>query len=128
MTTLTVGRTNALHGAMEIPGDKSISHRAIMLASLAQGKSHIYGALESEDVVATMLSMKAMGVSITRKTSNCFEIYGVGINGLQVPKSHLDMGNSGTAMRLLCGILIGQKFGCELTGDQSLQNTFKKLN
>ncbi len=122
MTTLTVGRTNALHGAMEIPGDKSISHRAIMLASLAQGKSHIYGALESEDVVATMLSMKAMGVSITRKTSNCFEIYGVGINGLQVPKSHLDMGNSGTAMRLLCGILIGQKFGCELTGDQSLQN------
>lgn len=122
MTTFKVEKTNPLRGTMEIPGDKSISHRAIILASLAQGKSHVYGALESEDVIATKLAMRAMGVNITRKSSNCLEVYGVGINGLQAPKFHLDMGNSGTAMRLLCGILIGQKFGCELTGDQSLQN------
>ncbi len=122
MITFTVARKNPLRGTIEVPGDKSISHRAIMLASIAEGKSYIYGALESEDVIATICAMRAMGVTITYKTPNCFEISGVGINGLQAPHSHLDMGNSGTAMRLLCGILIGQKFECELTGDQSLRN------
>ncbi len=106
-------------GSLRVPGDKSISHRSIILASLATGRSHIRGFLQGEDSLNTMRAFRAMGVEIARDGDRV-EVDGVGMRGLQAPADNLDMGNSGTAMRLLLGLLAGQRFDSCLVGDVSL--------
>ncbi len=120
-TGFAVSPGGILSGTIEVPGDKSISHRAVMLGSIANGKTDITGLLEGEDVLATIAAMRAMGVSIEGPEAGCLTIKGVGLNGLKAPESVLDMGNSGTAMRLLTGLLAGQAFESELSGDDSLK-------
>lgn len=105
---------------MSILGDKSISHRAVMLASIAEGKSHVTGFLEGEDCLATINAFRQMGVQIDRINQGELCIHGVGINGLSQPDKTLDLGNSGTSMRLLTGLLAGQSISSELIGDGSL--------
>ena len=110
-----------LSGKVRVPGDKSISHRTIMLGSIAEGVSEINGFLEGEDTLATMNALRAMGVRIDGPAQGKVLVHGVGLRGLKAPKKVLDCGNSGTTMRLLCGLLAGQSFNCELTGDDSLR-------
>lgn len=108
-----------LRGELHPPGDKSISHRALILASLADGESHITGLLNAEDVKATANACHQMGAAIVT-SGNTSRVVGVGKSGLKPPRQVLDMGNSGTAMRLLAGVLAAQPFDSELTGDESL--------
>lgn len=108
-----------LTGTLSVPGDKSISHRAIILGSLAHGQTVIKGLLRSDDVLATLEACRAMGVTIC-DDGDLVKISGVGFQGLKAPKSALDMGNSGTSMRLLAGVLAGQPFPVTLFGDASL--------
>ena len=109
-----------LCGDIVVPGDKSISHRAIMLGALANGLTHVTNLLISEDVLATMTSLRAMGVEIIGPQDNKVTIQGVGMRGLSAPSHDLYVGNSGTSMRLLSGLLAGQMFDTTLVGDQSL--------
>ncbi|WP_018875462.1 MULTISPECIES: 3-phosphoshikimate 1-carboxyvinyltransferase [unclassified Thioalkalivibrio] len=120
MNTFTVQPGGQLAGHARVPGDKSISHRAIMLGALAEGETHVTGFLEGADCIATLEAFRAMGVAIERTGPGCVRIQGAGLRGLQAPPTALDMGNSGTAMRLLCGVLAGQAFDSELVGDRSL--------
>jgi 3-phosphoshikimate 1-carboxyvinyltransferase len=106
--------------AVAVPGDKSISHRAVMLGSVAGGSTHISGFLNGEDCLATLAAMTAMGVEIEQTDATTVTIHGVGLHGLRAPDSALDMGNSGTAMRLMTGLLAGQAFDTRLVGDASL--------
>lgn len=110
----------ALNGSVRVPGDKSISHRSIMLGSLAEGTTTISGFLEGEDSLATLAAFKAMGVRIEGPYDGHVIVHGVGLHGLQAPREPLYLGNSGTSMRLLSGLLAGQAFDVELTGDASL--------
>jgi 3-phosphoshikimate 1-carboxyvinyltransferase len=110
-----------LQGRVRVPGDKSISHRSVMLGALAEGVSEITGLLEGEDVLCTLGAFRAMGVSIAGPKNGEVRIEGVGLHGLKAPRQVLDMGNSGTAMRLMTGLLSGQAFDSELTGDDSLR-------
>ena len=110
----------ALRGGLRVPGDKSISHRAIMLGSLAEGVTTITGFLEGEDCLATLKAFRAMGVHIDGPQQGQVVAQGVGLRGLSAPKGPLDMGNSGTSMRLMSGLLAGQSFDTVLTGDASL--------
>ena len=120
-STLTSKKAaNALNGALRVPGDKSMSHRAVMFSSLAEGTSHITGLLEGEDVMATLAAFRAMGVSAEGPNNGELVIHGVGMRGLKAPEVDLDMGNSGTAMRLMTGILAAQSFASKLVGDASL--------
>ncbi|MCG6939042.1 MAG: 3-phosphoshikimate 1-carboxyvinyltransferase [Gammaproteobacteria bacterium] len=112
--------SSSLHGSIRVPGDKSISHRSIMLASLAEGTSHVSGFLEGEDSLNTVRAFRAMGVNIDGPADGKVTIQGVGMAGLNAPAQSLDLGNSGTSMRLLAGLLAGQKFDVELRGDASL--------
>lgn len=109
-----------LTGSLRVPGDKSISHRSVMLGSLADGVTEVSGLLEGEDVMATLNAFRAMGVKAEGPDNGRLRIHGLGINGLKAPKAPLDMGNSGTAMRLMSGILAGQAFDSILIGDASL--------
>jgi 3-phosphoshikimate 1-carboxyvinyltransferase len=109
-----------LHGTLRVPGDKSISHRSIMLGALADGVTEISGFLEGEDALATLNAFRAMGVRIEGPQQGRVTVHGVGIDGLQAPAGDLDVGNSGTSMRLLAGILAGQTFAVTMTGDYSL--------
>ncbi len=118
--TFTVQPGGHLRGEARVPGDKSISHRSIMLGSLAEGITHVSGFLEGEDALATLRSFQAMGVEIEGPINGNVTIHGVGLDGLTAPKDPLYLGNSGTSMRLLCGLLAGQKFDAVLTGDESL--------
>ena len=111
-----------LSGKFRVPGDKSISHRALMLAAIANGQSRITGFLDSEDTLATMAAFKAMGVEIQRTSENEVLVNGVGKSGLSAPGEVLNLGNSGTSVRLLSGLLAGLGIECELTGDQSLMS------
>jgi 3-phosphoshikimate 1-carboxyvinyltransferase len=106
-------------GAVRVPGDKSVSHRALMLGGIAEGITEVRGFLESEDCLATMAAMRALGVRIDRDGSDV-RVHGVGLRGLKGAGRALDMGNSGTAMRLMTGLLAGQSFDSELIGDASL--------
>jgi 3-phosphoshikimate 1-carboxyvinyltransferase len=108
-----------LRGELTPPGDKSVSHRAVIFASLAHGQSRIRGLLESEDVRATANACRQLGMS-ARQDGNEWILQGVGEKGLRAPQAPLDMGNSGTAMRLLAGVLAAQPFNSELIGDASL--------
>lgn len=110
----------ALQGKVRVPGDKSISHRSIMFGSLAEGVSHISGFLEGEDSLNTLRAFQAMGVEIEGPDEGKVSIHGVGMYGLKAPAKTLDLGNSGTSMRLLSGLLAGQRFDVELSGDASL--------
>ncbi len=110
----------ALMGEARVPGDKSISHRAIMLAALAHGTTHVNGFLEGEDALATLAAFRAMGVKILGPENGTVTVHGVGLHGLTAPVGPLDLGNAGTGMRLLCGLLAGQVFDTQLTGDTSL--------
>jgi len=109
-----------LHGEVRVPGDKSISHRSIMLGSLADGTTHVTGFLEAEDALATLQAFKDMGVVIEGPENGQVTIHGVGKHGLKAPARDLYLGNSGTSMRLLSGLLAGQAFDSVLTGDKSL--------
>lgn len=108
-----------LLGTARVPGDKSISHRAVMFASLAQGTSRISGFLESVDCLATLNAFRAMGVTHVLDGDRRV-IKGLGLNGLRAPSCALDLGNSGTSMRLLSGLMVGQSFDATLAGDASL--------
>ncbi|MBH0096447.1 bifunctional prephenate dehydrogenase/3-phosphoshikimate 1-carboxyvinyltransferase [Psychrobacter sp. NZS113] len=112
--------SNTVSGTITIPGDKSISHRSIMLGSLATGVTHVTGFLEGEDALATLQAFRDMGVTIEGPDNGKLTIHGVGMNGLKPSKTPLYMGNSGTSMRLLSGILAAQSFDSVLTGDTSL--------
>jgi len=116
----TVQPGGHLQGEVRVPGDKSISHRSIMLGSLAEGTTHVTGFLEGDDALATLRAFQAMGVQIEGPLDGKVTIHGVGLDGLQAPKEPIYLGNSGTSMRLLCGLLAGQKFDAVLTGDKSL--------
>lgn len=114
--------SSGLSGEIRVPGDKSISHRSIMLGSLAEGTTRVSGFLEGADALATLQAFREMGVAITDPVDGQLSIQGVGLHGLQAPKSPLDMGNSGTSIRLLSGLLAGQAFTSTLTGDSSLSS------
>ncbi len=109
-----------LSGRLRVPGDKSISHRSIMLGSLADGVTEISGFLEGEDSLATLNAFRAMGVMIEGPSEGRVTVHGVGMHGLSEPDAPLDLGNSGTSMRLLSGLLAGQGLAVTLTGDSSL--------
>ena len=111
-----------LQGELRVPGDKSISHRAVLLGALADGTTHVSGFLEGEDTRATAAAMRQMGVTIEADGQGALRIVGAGIDGLKAPEASLDMGNSGTGMRLLAGVLAGQTFRSRLTGDESLSS------
>lgn len=111
----------ALKGRARVPGDKSISHRALMLAALAVGESRIEGLLEGEDVLATARALRALGVALVRDAPGVWRVHGVGTGGLAEPEEVLDLGNAGTAARLLLGILAGHGFTSFLSGDASLR-------
>lgn len=111
---------DAVAGTVRVPGDKSISHRAVMLGALAEGTTEVSGFLEGEDCLATMRAFQAMGVEIVHHGAGRVTIHGAGLHGLRAPAAPLDVGNSGTSMRLLAGVLAGQPFNSVLVGDSSL--------
>ena len=109
-----------LAGTVRVPGDKSISHRALMLSALAVGQSVIDGLLEGEDVLATAAALRAMGATILRGDDGRWTVHGVGVGGLLQPQGALDMGNSGTSTRLLMGLVTSHAITATFTGDASL--------
>ena len=117
---LTLGTYGPLGGEVRVPGDKSISHRAIMLSALAVGRSEIHGLLEGEDVLATASAMRAMGATVERLQEGHWIVDGVGVGSLLQPQAALDMGNSGTSTRLLMGLLASHPITAGFTGDESL--------
>ena len=110
-----------LDGAVEVPGDKSISHRAALLGALAEGRTEITGFLEGEDCLGTLRAVRALGAGVTRKGPGHYLVDGAGLGGLSEPEDVIDCGNSGTTARLLMGVLAGQPFWTVLTGDESLR-------
>lgn len=112
---------NKLQGSLRVPGDKSISHRAVMLGSLAEGTSRVRGFLKGADCLSTINCFRQMGIRIEEK-GDVLSIYGKGLKGLTAPEGILDVGNSGTTTRLISGILAGQPFETTLSGDQSLNS------
>jgi len=109
-----------LTGRLRVPGDKSISHRAVMLGAVAEGITEVTGFLEGEDSLATLAAFRAMGVAVDGPENGRVRIEGVGLHGLKPPPGPLELGNSGTSMRLLAGLMAGQAFDSVLTGDASL--------
>jgi 3-phosphoshikimate 1-carboxyvinyltransferase len=107
-------------GSITVPGDKSISHRAVMFGALAQGRTHVRGFLDGEDCLATVRVVEHLGARVERPASTEVVVDGVGLHGLQAPTATLDMGNAGTAMRLFMGLLSAQPFDATLVGDASL--------
>jgi 3-phosphoshikimate 1-carboxyvinyltransferase len=122
MSHYVVQPVRHVDGDVRVPGDKSVSHRALMLGGIAEGVTEVRGFLESEDCLATMKAMRALGVRVEQSGVQEVRVHGVGLNGLKGANQPLDMGNSGTAMRLMTGLLCGQKFDSELIGDASLMN------
>jgi 3-phosphoshikimate 1-carboxyvinyltransferase len=110
----------SVHGELRVPGDKSISHRALMLGAIAQGETSVNGFLASEDCLATLAALGALGVKVERPGETRVRVHGVGRDGLAGAAGALDMGNAGTAIRLLMGLLAGQRFDSTLVGDASL--------
>jgi len=110
-----------LSGTVGVPGDKSISHRALMLGALAVGRTEIRGLLEGEDVLATAAALRLMGAGIERREDGHWLVDGVGVGGLAEPEDVIDLGNSGTSARLLLGILATHPFTAFVTGDASLR-------
>ena len=121
MHPLTSSAGGPLKGTCTVPGDKSISHRALMLGALAVGETSVSGLLEGEDVMATAAALRALGARIERTGDGTWRVEGVGVGGLAEPASVLDLGNSGTAVRLLAGICASHGFTTFMTGDRSLR-------
>jgi len=119
MTSFNTSSCHSLNGSIKVPGDKSISHRSIMLGSIANGVTNVSGFLEGEDSFATLRAFQQMGVQIDRTGSN-IAIHGVGKHGLKSPSEPLDLANSGTSIRLMSGLLSAQSFNSQLCGDDSL--------
>ncbi|CAI2556659.1 3-phosphoshikimate 1-carboxyvinyltransferase 1 [Apilactobacillus kunkeei] len=119
MKELVVNMNTGLHGDLAVPGDKSISHRSVILSSISEGTSHIHHFLASDDCISTINAFRAMGVEIDLDGDE-LTVEGVGLNGLSKPETKLDMGNSGTTTRLLSGLLAAQEFTTNLIGDDSL--------
>jgi len=109
-----------LQGRLRVPGDKSISHRAVMFGALAQGITTVDGFLTGQDCLSTMKAFQSMGVVIEQTAATSLCIHGVGLHGLQTPAAALDLGNSGTSMRLMAGLMAGQRFDTTMVGDVSL--------
>jgi len=116
----TAQPSGSLSGDIRVPGDKSMSHRSIMLGSLAEGTTHVKGFLEGEDALATLNCFRAMGVNIEGPENGEVTIHGVGMHGLSAPADDIYLGNSGTSIRLISGLMAGQKFDVTMTGDASL--------
>jgi len=108
--------------SVTVPGDKSVSHRGLMLGGIADGRTDISGFLAGEDCLATLAAMRQLGVEVDIHDATHLTVHGVGLSGLQAPQDHLDLGNSGTAMRLMAGLLAGQPFATVLSGDESLNS------
>ena len=119
MDTL-INNSKAIKKTITIPGDKSISHRSVMLGSLANGTTHVHGFLTGEDCLSTIACFKKMGIEIELDGTDV-TVHGKGLNGLKAPTETLDVGNSGTTLRLMTGILSAQPFSCTVTGDSSIQ-------
>lgn len=119
--TLIIGPSRGIRGKITVPGDKSISHRAMILGGIAEGETRIEGFLEAEDCLATLQAMQKMGASIEKKAPGAYTVRGVGSRGLQEPDDLLDLGNSGTSTRLLIGLLAGYPLTATLTGDASIR-------
>ena len=117
---LSLVANGPLRGRVTVPGDKSISHRAIMFSALAVGESRIEGLLEGEDVLATAQAMRAMGADVARGDDGAWRVHGVGVGGLLQPETALDMGNSGTSTRLLMGLVASHPITATFVGDASL--------
>ena len=117
---LTVAPGGAMTGSILVPGDKSVSHRAVMFGALADGLCQISDCLLGEDVLATIDAFRALGVVIDNHGDGRLTVHGVGVDGLRAPRAALYLGNSGTSMRLLCGILAGAGLPATLSGDPSL--------
>ena len=118
---MDIKKLKNLKGTLSVPGDKSISHRAVMFGSLAQGTTKISGFLQGADCLSTIRCFRQMGISIEQKGSDVL-VFGKGLHGLSAPSDILDTGNSGTTTRLISGILAGQNFSSTLTGDASIQS------
>ncbi|OYQ24009.1 3-phosphoshikimate 1-carboxyvinyltransferase [Sandarakinorhabdus cyanobacteriorum] len=119
---LCLTTTRPLSGDVTVPGDKSISHRSLMLGALAVGETRVTGLLEGEDVLATAAAMRAMGADISRNDAGEWRIHGVGVGGLLQPQTALDMGNSGTSTRLLMGLVASHPITATFVGDASLSS------
>ena len=109
-----------LRGTLSVPGDKSISHRAVMFGAISKGKTEITNFLQGADCLSTISCFRKMGIEIENKKESVL-VYGKGLHGLSAPTSELDAGNSGTTTRLISGILAGQNFSSRLSGDDSIQ-------
>ncbi len=120
MSEFHVDPSKGVAGRLTVPGDKSISHRALMLGAIADGTTHIEGFLESEDCLATLAALEHLGVTVHRPGPGRVEVVGMGLRGLRAPAAPLDMRNAGTAMRLFMGLLAPQAFESVLVGDESL--------
>jgi 3-phosphoshikimate 1-carboxyvinyltransferase len=120
MTELVVHQAHALRGSVSVPGDKSISHRALLLGALAEGESHIEGFLPSGDCLATQSCLQSMGIGVIHHDATSLTVLGKGLHGLRKPAVPLNCVRSGTSMRLLAGILAGQPFDSVLTGESQL--------
>ena len=118
---LAVRRSGPLRGSIRVPGDKSISHRALLLGAIADGPSLVKGFLRSEDCLATLQILRALGVDIEERESGSLIVHGRGLRGLREPEQVLDCRRSGTTMRLVAGILAGQAFLSILSGDEQLR-------
>ncbi len=121
MTDLRIQPSSGIRGEVSLPGDKSISHRSVLFAAIADGDTHISGFLTGEDTQNTAKAIQAMGIEVEGLGTENFVVHGKGLDGLSEPASVLDLGNSGTGMRLMAGLLAGQDFFSVLTGDQYLR-------
>ncbi|MBO6947959.1 MAG: 3-phosphoshikimate 1-carboxyvinyltransferase [Rhodospirillales bacterium] len=117
---LRANPSSGLKGQVRVPGDKSVSHRSLMLSALAIGETRITGLLEGEDVLATAAAMRAMGADVIKGENGVWTVSGVGVGGLAEPASAIDMGNAGTGVRLLMGLVATHPITCTFTGDASL--------
>lgn len=122
MDTITSHIADALSGEVRVPGDKSVSHRALMFGALAVGETKVSGLLEGEDVLATAAAMRALGSGVARDADGTWRVQGCGLGALKEPADVLDMGNSGTAARLLFGLLATHPLSATVTGDASLRS------
>ena len=122
MASITASLSTNLTGSIKIAGDKSISHRSIILGALSIGETTVNGLLESQDILATISAMQAFGVEIEKKADNKWHINGLGVGGLDEPKKVLDLGNSGTGVRLLLGVAAGNPITSFFSGDESLSS------
>ena len=120
MNTIIASESDSINGSAIIPGDKSMSHRALILGALSIGKTYISGLLESDDVLSTLKALKDLGVKIHKNKLDIWEVVGVSLSGFKEPNNYLDLGNSGTGLRLLFGAILGSNIKVSFKGDESL--------